>query len=74
MYISRVLIYLLKLNCHGELPINDTLHMANRSGVWRSTQCALSHFMGALQMGATKAPFQKKGPLGGLGKCVADRP
>lgn len=74
MYISRVLVYLLKMDCHGELPISGTPHMADRSGAWMSTQCALSHLMGALQIGATKAPFQKKGPLGGLGKCVADRP
>lgn len=60
------------MNCHGELHINGTSHMASRSEVGMSTQCALSHFMGALQIGATKAVFQKKGLLGRLGKCVPD--
>ena len=57
MQISKVLVYLLKMNCHGELHINGTSHVADRSGAWMSTRCALSHFMGVLQIGATKAVF-----------------
>lgn len=73
MCISKVLVYLLKMNCHGELHINGTSHVTYRSRAWRSTQLTLSHFMSALQIGATKAVFQKKDRLGGLGKWVPDR-